>query len=490
MLGESPSSICVAPFPTARNEWRDLEAEAQMAVLRNVALGVRSLRAEHNVPANAKMHPITRVDDPAHVAVLEQKRAVPLRLDGLGVVAVRPQSRRDRHPEGRRPLRLRGWRGHRPARRAHRRRGREGAPPARARRRPRRSWQESKRSSRTTSFSPARRRTSSPRNVASWTSSAASGTGSRQASRRSESRWSTPTSRRLLDRLAPVRGQAGPRRESSACSPRLGHPERSFPSVHVTGTNGKGSVVAMLASILQAAGYRVGRYTSPDVVDFRDRICVDGRWISEIGVRGCGCASRAGVRRGGRPKPVRGADGDRVRALPRVERRCRRRRGRTRRPLRRDERRPLGPHGPDQRLARPHGAARQRPRRRSPGRRPGSPSAALRCSSGLSPPACEAVVRSECAAAGAPLRQADVAVRRLGRSESLATFAVRRGRSSARGSAPAPRALSDREPARRAVGRASAARCRVLDPRRGGGRRARQGRLARAMGGPRVKHRR
>ncbi len=74
VLGERPSSICVAPFPTARNEWRDLEAEGQMAVLQNVALGVRSLRAEHNVPANAKTHPITRVDDAAHVVVLEQKR--------------------------------------------------------------------------------------------------------------------------------------------------------------------------------------------------------------------------------------------------------------------------------------------------------------------------------------------------------------------------------------------------------------------------------
>ncbi|MEW5825657.1 MAG: folylpolyglutamate synthase/dihydrofolate synthase family protein [Candidatus Bipolaricaulota bacterium] len=61
----------------------------------------------------------------------------------------------------------------------------------------------------------------------------------------------------------------------------LGSPERAFPAVHVTGTNGKGSVVAMLESILRAAGYRVGRYTSPDVEDFRDRITVQGRWISE-----------------------------------------------------------------------------------------------------------------------------------------------------------------------------------------------------------------
>lgn len=67
----------------------------------------------------------------------------------------------------------------------------------------------------------------------------------------------------------------------------LGHPERSFPSVHVAGTNGKGSVTAMLATVLEEAGYRVGRYTSPEVEDFRDRIAVDGRWITEAEFAGC-----------------------------------------------------------------------------------------------------------------------------------------------------------------------------------------------------------
>ena len=60
----------------------------------------------------------------------------------------------------------------------------------------------------------------------------------------------------------------------------LDHPENSFPAVHVAGTNGKGSVVAMLASVLGCAGYRVGRFTSPDVVDFRDRIAINDQWIS------------------------------------------------------------------------------------------------------------------------------------------------------------------------------------------------------------------
>lgn len=61
----------------------------------------------------------------------------------------------------------------------------------------------------------------------------------------------------------------------------IGHPEKSFPAVHVAGTNGKGSVVAMLASVLGRAGYRVGRFTSPDLVDFRDRIAIDDKWISK-----------------------------------------------------------------------------------------------------------------------------------------------------------------------------------------------------------------
>ncbi len=53
---------------------------------------------------------------------------------------------------------------------------------------------------------------------------------------------------------------------------RLGHPYRSFPCVHVAGTNGKGSTSHLIAASLQAAGYKVGLYTSPHLVDFRERI--------------------------------------------------------------------------------------------------------------------------------------------------------------------------------------------------------------------------
>jgi dihydrofolate synthase/folylpolyglutamate synthase len=62
---------------------------------------------------------------------------------------------------------------------------------------------------------------------------------------------------------------------------RLGRPDRRFPSLHVGGTNGKGSTAAMAAAVLQAAGYRVGLYTSPHLVDFRERVRVNGEPIAE-----------------------------------------------------------------------------------------------------------------------------------------------------------------------------------------------------------------
>jgi dihydrofolate synthase/folylpolyglutamate synthase len=59
----------------------------------------------------------------------------------------------------------------------------------------------------------------------------------------------------------------------------LGNPNCAVPVVHVAGTNGKGSTCAYLASILTAAGYKVGRYTSPHLVDWNERICIDGQPI-------------------------------------------------------------------------------------------------------------------------------------------------------------------------------------------------------------------
>jgi len=66
-----------------------------------------------------------------------------------------------------------------------------------------------------------------------------------------------------------------------ALDKHFNHPHRSFKTIHVAGTNGKGSCSHTLASILMHEGYRVGLYTSPHLIDFRERIKVNGKPISE-----------------------------------------------------------------------------------------------------------------------------------------------------------------------------------------------------------------
>lgn len=61
----------------------------------------------------------------------------------------------------------------------------------------------------------------------------------------------------------------------------LGDPQKKFRSIHIAGTNGKGSVSHMLAAILQTAGYKTGLYTSPHLKDFRERIRVNGKMVPE-----------------------------------------------------------------------------------------------------------------------------------------------------------------------------------------------------------------
>lgn len=64
----------------------------------------------------------------------------------------------------------------------------------------------------------------------------------------------------------------------------LGHPHRQFPTVHVAGTNGKGSTCHMLAAIFTSAGYKTGLYTSPHFRDFRERIRIDGQLMEKEAV--------------------------------------------------------------------------------------------------------------------------------------------------------------------------------------------------------------
>jgi dihydrofolate synthase/folylpolyglutamate synthase len=66
-----------------------------------------------------------------------------------------------------------------------------------------------------------------------------------------------------------------------AMDTHLEYPHRTFKSIHVAGTNGKGSTSHILASVLQSAGYKVGLYTSPHLLDFRERIKVNGQPIAE-----------------------------------------------------------------------------------------------------------------------------------------------------------------------------------------------------------------
>ena len=64
----------------------------------------------------------------------------------------------------------------------------------------------------------------------------------------------------------------------------IGNPEKGLKSIHVAGTNGKGSVSHFLASVLQESGYKTGLYTSPHLKDFRERIRINGEMIPENGV--------------------------------------------------------------------------------------------------------------------------------------------------------------------------------------------------------------
>src|SRR5436190_20508957 len=61
----------------------------------------------------------------------------------------------------------------------------------------------------------------------------------------------------------------------------LGHPERQFKTIHIAGTNGKGSTASFMASVFQETGYVVGLYTSPHLVKFNERIQISGIEITD-----------------------------------------------------------------------------------------------------------------------------------------------------------------------------------------------------------------
>src|SRR5437588_4881461 len=90
--------------------------------------------------------------------------------------------------------------------------------------------------------------------------------------------WSFSTRPRTADELTAQRVAKLERMRALLAG--LGQPQQSFPSVLVAGTKGKGSTVAMISACVQAAGLRAGRYTSPHLVNWRERTCIDARPIS------------------------------------------------------------------------------------------------------------------------------------------------------------------------------------------------------------------
>lgn len=95
----------------------------------------------------------------------------------------------------------------------------------------------------------------------------------------------TPYSEAIQALFARTTGSIKPGLErTEALLAELGSPHEELAAIHVAGTNGKGSVVAASEALLRAKGFRVGRYTSPHLADFRERITVDGHPISEADV--------------------------------------------------------------------------------------------------------------------------------------------------------------------------------------------------------------
>jgi len=81
-----------------------------------------------------------------------------------------------------------------------------------------------------------------------------------------------------MEQIAPERFEL---ERMFALMARFGDPQQEFPTIHIAGTKGKGSVAAHTASVLQSAGYKTGLYTSPHLEDFRERIQINGEWINE-----------------------------------------------------------------------------------------------------------------------------------------------------------------------------------------------------------------
>ena len=133
---------------------------------------------------------------------------------------------------------------------------------------------------------------------------------------------------------------------------QLGQPHRTYPVIHIAGTNGKGSVASMVSHALTAAGHRTGRYTSPHLVTLEERFAIDGASVradhfdAALGrVRAAveGLAERGGL--SVEPTYFEVTTAVAFEIFRRPDRGRRGRRGRTRRPPRRHQRRRARDHG-------------------------------------------------------------------------------------------------------------------------------------------------
>lgn len=91
----------------------------------------------------------------------------------------------------------------------------------------------------------------------------------------------------VIDRLFKVSSSLGSKLglgNAHALDRALAFPTSFFPTIHIAGSNGKGSVTTKIAKVLELSGYRVGVYTSPHLFSFRERIAVNGEWITEVNV--------------------------------------------------------------------------------------------------------------------------------------------------------------------------------------------------------------
>src|SRR5215472_8808083 len=125
-----------------------------------------------------------------------------------------------------------------------------------------------------------------PRPGTGWKSRAQRSPGSRAGS----PSWPTRAVADIDDRLREIEGRLLARRPEHSIDPSLdrmreltsllGDPQRAYPVIHITGTNGKTSTARMAQALLRARGLRTGLFTSPHLITMRERICVDGEPVS------------------------------------------------------------------------------------------------------------------------------------------------------------------------------------------------------------------